>query len=60
MITKSPSFIIVSCTMNLSQTFTMILKGMYEGRKGVVRIFQSMEITSLLGGGSERVKCPLV
>ena len=38
--------------MSLPPNFTMIWKGMEEGRRGSVSLFQSKEKTSVLGGGS--------
>ena len=38
--------------MSLPPALTMIWKGMDEGRRGYVSLFQSKENTSVLGGGS--------
>jgi len=38
--------------MSLPPTLTMIWKGMEEGRRGSVSLFQSKENTLVLGGGS--------
>ena len=37
--------------MSLPPALTMIWKGMEEGRRGSVSLFQSKEKTSVLGGG---------
>ena len=38
--------------MSLPPNFAMIWKGMDEGKRGSVSLFQSKEKTSVLGGGS--------
>ena len=51
---EAPSSTCVRC-ISLPPKFTMIWKGMEEGRRGSVSLFQSKEKISVLGGGSVEI-----